>query len=69
MSGLVVVLDPPEPDSRLALVDVDAKDAGAAVSAAWAAYRPDAKRPLRLSTPSAARNGWHLACAGAGISI
>jgi CubicO group peptidase (beta-lactamase class C family) len=56
--GSVVVLDPPEPDSHLALVDVQAKDADAAVAAAWAAYRPDAKRPLRLATPGAARNGW-----------
>lgn len=56
--GAVVVLDPPEGDSHLALVDVEAKDADAAVAAAWAAYRPDAKRPLRLATPGTARNGW-----------
>jgi CubicO group peptidase (beta-lactamase class C family) len=58
MRGPVVVLDPPETDSHLALVDVEAKDADAAVAAAWTAYRPEAKRPLRLATPSAARNGW-----------
>jgi CubicO group peptidase (beta-lactamase class C family) len=59
--GPLVLLDPPEADSHLALVDVDAKsakDADAAVAAAWAAYRPDAKRPLKLSAPQAARNGW-----------
>jgi CubicO group peptidase (beta-lactamase class C family) len=56
--GSLVVLDPPEGDSHLALVDVEAKDADAAVAAAWAAYRPDAKRPLRLATPGAPRNGW-----------
>ncbi|MGA7990830.1 MAG: serine hydrolase domain-containing protein [Thermoanaerobaculia bacterium] len=56
--GPLVVLDPPEGDSHLALVDVEAKDADAAVAAAWAVYRPDTKRPLRLATPSAPRNGW-----------
>src|SRR5512132_2991486 len=42
--GSLVLLDLPEADSRIALVDVDAKDAkdsDAAVAAAWAAYRPD----------------------------
>jgi CubicO group peptidase (beta-lactamase class C family) len=53
-----VVLDAPEPDSHVAIVDVRAQDASTAVAAAWAAYRPDAKRPLKLSTPSPARNGW-----------
>lgn len=52
------VLEPPEADSRLALVDVQAADADAAVAAAWAAYRPEAKRPLRLVTPQAPYNGW-----------
>jgi CubicO group peptidase (beta-lactamase class C family) len=55
----VVILDPPEPDSHLVLVDVhEAKDADRAVAAAWAAYRPEAKRPLKLAVPQAARNGW-----------
>jgi CubicO group peptidase (beta-lactamase class C family) len=56
--GQVVVLDPPEPDSHLAVVEVEAKDADAAVAAAWAAYRPDARRPVKLSTPRAPRDGW-----------
>ncbi|MEO8055886.1 MAG: serine hydrolase [Acidobacteriota bacterium] len=56
--GPLVVLDPPEGDSHLAIVDVEAKDAEAAVAAAWAAYKPDAKRPLRLATPGAPRSGW-----------
>ncbi len=54
----VVVLDPPEGDSHLAIVDVEAKDADAAVAAAWAAYRADFKRPLRIAQPGAAREGW-----------
>jgi hypothetical protein len=54
----LTLLDPPEPDSHIALVDVPGADASAAVKAAWAAYRPEAKRPLKLVTPRPARNGW-----------
>src|SRR5262245_44796480 len=54
----MVVLGPPEPDSHVAIVDVKAKDAEAAVAAAWAAYKPGFNRPLRISLPQAARNGW-----------
>lgn len=53
-----IVLDPPEADSHLALVDVQAADSAAAVAAGWASYRPDANRPLRLATPHAPYNGW-----------
>jgi CubicO group peptidase (beta-lactamase class C family) len=53
-----VVLEPPEADSRLALVDVRAADAAAAIAAGWASYRPDATRPLRVATPQAPFNGW-----------
>src|SRR4051794_26765425 len=53
-----IVLTPPEPDSHLAIVDVKAADAVSAVSAAWSAYRPDFKRPVKLVTPSPARDGW-----------
>jgi CubicO group peptidase (beta-lactamase class C family) len=56
--GAMVVLDPPEPDSHVAIVDVKAKDADAAVAAGWAAYKPGFSRPLKISMPSAARNGW-----------
>lgn len=52
------VLAPPEADSHLALVDVQAADAAAAVAAGWARYRPDADRPLRITTPQAPYNGW-----------
>jgi len=52
------VLEPPEADSRLALVDVRAANATAAVAAGWASYRPGANRPLRITTPQTAQNGW-----------
>ena len=56
--GSMVVLEPPETDSHVALVDVKAKDADAAVAAAWAAYKPGFSRPLKISLPQEARNGW-----------
>jgi CubicO group peptidase (beta-lactamase class C family) len=56
--GPATILEAPEGDSRLALVDVQAKDADAAVAAAWAAYQPDAKRPLKSTTSEADKDGW-----------
>lgn len=53
-----LVLAPPEADSRIAMVDVRAADAAAALAAGWASYRPDQTRPLRLATPQAPFNGW-----------
>jgi len=53
-----IVLDPPEADSHLALVDVQAPDAAAAVAAGWASYRPGANRPLRIALAQAPLNGW-----------
>ncbi|PWB68148.1 MAG: serine hydrolase [Holophagae bacterium] len=56
--GPMVVLDPPEPDSHLAIVDLTAKDADTAVAAGWAAYKPGFNRPLRIALPQAPRDGW-----------
>jgi CubicO group peptidase (beta-lactamase class C family) len=56
--GPATVLEPPEADSRISLVDVRAADADAAVKAAWTAYRPDAKWPLKVATPLADQDGW-----------
>jgi len=54
-----IVLEPPEADSHVALVDVAvAPDVAAAVAAGWASYRPDARRQLRLATAQAPFNGW-----------
>src|SRR5215831_17875496 len=57
-SGNMVLLEAPEADSRLAIVDVEAGDAAAAVESTWKTYRPESKRPLKLSTPNPPRNGW-----------
>jgi 3-mercaptopyruvate sulfurtransferase SseA/CubicO group peptidase (beta-lactamase class C family) len=56
--GSMVVLGPPESDSHLAIVDVEAKDADAAVAAAWASFKPDFRRPLKIMQPGTAREGW-----------
>ncbi len=52
------VLEPPEADSHLVILDIHAADAAGAVAAGWAAYRPDANRPLKIATPGAPYNGW-----------
>ena len=54
----LAILEPPETDTHIAVVDSQGADAAAAVAAAWAAYKPDFKRPLRLATPRPAREGW-----------
>lgn len=54
----MVVLEPPETDTHIAIVESETADAKAAVAAAWAAYKPSANRPLKLITPRPARNGW-----------
>ncbi|MCU1310328.1 MAG: hypothetical protein JWO20_1453 [Candidatus Angelobacter sp.] len=54
----LVIVQPPETDTHIAVVDSHAADATAAVADAWASYRPEVKRPLKLVTPRPARNGW-----------
>src|SRR5262249_35136999 len=56
--GPATILEPPEPDAHIALVDVQGKDADAAVKAAWAAYKPDAKWPVKVVQTAPDREGW-----------
>ena len=56
--GPATILAPPEGDSWIALVDVEAADADAAVAKAWAAYKPDAKWPLKVSNDVPDKDGW-----------
>ncbi len=56
--GPATILDAPEGDSHIALVDVRAKDADAAVAAGWAAYKPDAKWPMKIANDSPDKEGW-----------
>lgn len=54
----LVVLTPPETDTHVTIFDSQASGAKAAVEAAWVAYKPESKRPLKLITPRPAREGW-----------
>jgi len=56
--GPATLLTAPEGDSRIALIDVSATDADAAVAAAWQAYDKDANWPLKLATDRPGRDGW-----------
>jgi CubicO group peptidase (beta-lactamase class C family) len=56
--GKATIVEAPEGDSRVVLVDVEAKDADGAVAEAWAAYRPELKLPLKSKTPSPDKDGW-----------
>ncbi|HYM87328.1 MAG TPA: serine hydrolase domain-containing protein, partial [Pseudoxanthomonas sp.] len=57
--GPAVILTAPEGDSHIALVDVGAaRDADAAVAAAWATYDVEARRPLNLASDRLVRDGW-----------
>lgn len=56
--GPATILEAPEAGSRIALVDVHAADADKAVAAAWAAYRPDAKWPLKVTNDYPDKDGW-----------
>jgi CubicO group peptidase (beta-lactamase class C family) len=56
--GPATILEAPEGDSRIALVDVRAADADGAVAAAWAAYLPEARWPLKVTTSAPDKDGW-----------
>src|SRR5213595_670711 len=56
--GPATILEAPECNSHIALVDVQAKDADAAVAAGWAVYMPDAKWPLKVTNDFPDKDGW-----------
>ena len=55
--GPATIVEAPEGDSRIIIVDVRAKDADAAVAAGWAAYQPP-KWPLKVATDVPDKDGW-----------
>jgi CubicO group peptidase (beta-lactamase class C family) len=55
--GPATIVEAPEGDSRIVIVDVRAKDADAAVAAGWAAYQPP-KWPLKVTTDVPDKDGW-----------
>lgn len=57
--GGATILTPPENDMSIVVMDVGAAaDARDAAAKAWAAYRPEAKREIRLVAAGAAKDGW-----------
>ena len=58
VNGPMTLLTPPEGDSHIALIDLKSNDADAAVKAAWAAYRPDASWPLKVTHDFPDKDGW-----------
>ena len=59
VAGPATILEPPEGDSHIALFDVKARDGDAALAAAWTAYKPDTKWPLKVAqTDAPDRDGW-----------
>ncbi|HTJ17183.1 MAG TPA: serine hydrolase domain-containing protein [Steroidobacteraceae bacterium] len=55
--GPATIVEAPEGDSRIVIVDVRAKDADAALAAGWAAYQPP-KWPLKVTNDVPDKDGW-----------
>lgn len=58
IKGPATILEAPEGDSWIALVDVQAKGPDEALAAAWQAYKPDAKWPVKVSNDLPDKDGW-----------
>jgi CubicO group peptidase (beta-lactamase class C family) len=58
VKGPATILEAPEGDSWIALVDVQAKESEEALAAAWKAYKPEAKWPVQVSHDLPDRDGW-----------
>src|SRR5271156_2016847 len=58
VKGPATILEAPEGDSWVALIDVQAKTQEEALAAAWQVYKPDAKGPLKVSNDLPDRDGW-----------
>jgi hypothetical protein len=56
--GPMTLLSPPEADSHIALVDVRADTADAAIAAAWTAYGGPPKWPVLVRSPQPDDDGW-----------
>ena len=58
VEGSATILQSPEADSWIALVDVKADSADQAVALAWAAYAKDKNFPLKVVHPGSDKDGW-----------
>src|SRR5262245_12080777 len=56
--GPATILQAPEGNSHIALVDVSAPNADAAVAAGWAAYGTAVKWPLKVTNDFPDKDGW-----------
>lgn len=58
VNGPATILAAPDGDSWIALVDVQGATADEALAAAWRAYKPGAKWPVKVSHDLPDRDGW-----------
>ncbi len=58
VKGPATIVEAPEADSWIALVDVQAKGPEEALAAAWQAYKPEAKWPVKVSNDLPDKDGW-----------
>jgi len=58
VEGPATILEAPEGDSWVVLVDVQAKTQDEALAVAWRVYKPDAKWPLKVTNDLPDRDGW-----------
>lgn len=58
VKGNASILEAPEANSWIALVDVKAQQHDAAIAEAWAAYRPTMRLPLLATASSPDKGGW-----------
>lgn len=58
VKGGATILEAPENDSWVALVDVKAKSAEEALAQAWKVYKPDTKWPVKVTNDLPDRDGW-----------
>ena len=54
----LVMLQPSEPDTHIAIIDTQATDAASAIAAGWSAYKPEHKWPVKVVTSRPPREGW-----------
>ncbi|HEX7251375.1 MAG TPA: serine hydrolase domain-containing protein, partial [Thermoanaerobaculia bacterium] len=58
VQGPATIIAAPEADSWIALVDVEGKDAEAAVVAAWQVYKANHEWPLKVANDAPDKDGW-----------
>jgi CubicO group peptidase (beta-lactamase class C family) len=58
VQGPATILEAPEGDSWIALVDVRTDGPEQALAAAWQAYKPEAKWPVKVSNDLPDKDGW-----------